>query len=159
MKRTAAFAVFVLFLMVFAALVSQALAQVVNPLVIQSEVEPNGEFTVALTFQRTTEPVCFQVPAGHYSRVWTLIVPYEDAQGRGWLNIYRANPNAAAPVTRGLQIIQRFELFRANAGGDMWRSSETSFDGPTQLCASAGGTDGLGMVWQARLVGKAFGFI
>ena len=159
MKRTAAIATFVLFLMMFAALVREALAQVPNPLIVPSEVEQNGEFTVALTFQRTTEPVCFSVPAGHYSRVWTLIVPYEDVTARGWLNLYRANPNAAAPVTRGLQISQRFELFKPGTSGDMWRSAETSFDGPALVCASAGSSPEVGMVWQARLVGKAFGFI
>ena len=159
MKRTAAIAAFVLFLMMFAALVNEALAQVINPLVITSEVEPQGDFTVALTFQRTTAPVCFMVPAGHYSKVWTLIVPFEDVSARGWLNLYRSNPNAAAPLTRGLQISQRFELFRADSSGDMWRVSDTSFDGPAELCASAGSSPDVGMVWQARLVGKAFGVI
>ena len=155
MKRTAAFALFVLFLMVFAALVGQALAQTPNPLIVPSEVEPGGEFTVSLTFQRTAAPVCFDVPAGHYSRVHTLIAPYDDTPARGWLNLYRSTPNAAAPSSRGLQISQRFEVFKAGSSGDLWRVSETSFDGPATLCATAGGaSESVGMVWQAKLIGK-----
>lgn len=130
-------------------------AQVPNPLIITSEVEPRGQFTVALTFQRTNQPVCFDVPAGHYSKVWTLIAPFDDVTARGLFTLYRSNQNAAAPPTRGLQIVQRFELFKPDSSGDLWRVSETSFDGPTTLCATAGGSpETVGMVWQARLVGK-----
>ena len=60
-----------------------------------------------------------------------------------------------AGISRGLQ----FELFKPGTSGDMWRSAETSFDGPALVCASAGSSPEVGMVWQARLVGKAFGFI
>jgi len=156
-KRTAVVSAFVLFLMVLAALVGQAFAQIPNPLIVPSEVEPGGEFSLSLAFQRTTAPVCFDVPAGHYSQVWTLIAPYDDTPARAWLNLYRSNPNAAAPTTRGLQISQRFELFKAGSIGDLWRVSETSFDGPTTLCATAGvAPESVGMAWMAKLVGKAF---
>jgi hypothetical protein len=131
------------------------LAQIPNPIIVPSEVEPGGEFTVTLTFQRTNG-VCFDVPAGHYHRVWTFVATADDQDtGRGILTLYRSNPNAAAPTTRGLQIAQRFELIRPTTGGDMWRSSETSFDGPTTLCAVAGSVPaGLGMFWMAKLEGK-----
>lgn len=134
-------------------------AQSAPPLVVVSEIEPSGEFSVSIIFSRTSE-TCFEVPTGHYSQAWTFVAAGSDeAVGRGILNVYRQYPNPVPPnqALRGLQIVQRFELIRPTSGGDMWRMTPTSFLGPTVLCAAAASIPStMATVWQAKLVGKAF---
>jgi hypothetical protein len=82
-------------------------ASATDPTVIQSESE-EGHFSVTLK-DMTPGTYTVTLPEGMYSGARTFIAPTGGTVSQAYVNLWCKNPNEAAPVEAGLQLVNRFE--------------------------------------------------